>query len=181
MPKYDGDRLYSEALTNYEESYCQNRAAGMTQRESYKKAYINIDFSKWENQDNIDKRASRLETKQRIIKRLNELKELKKVKNFTNNQTEAEPFQIFENNPKKTMFYLLYNFMNDCKTEGKRADQFKAIESIAKMYNLYSDGSITNNQLNQIIIQAPDVNKAIESITDLVNQNKTKYIDVKPE
>ena len=59
--------------------------------------------------------------------------------------------------------------MNDCKLELKRAEQFKAIESIAKLYNLYSDGSITNNQLNQIIIQAPDVNKAIESITGLVN------------
>ena len=59
--------------------------------------------------------------------------------------------------------------MNDCKVELKRSDQFKAIESIAKLYNLYSDGSITNNQLNQIIIQAPDVNKAIESITGLVN------------
>jgi hypothetical protein len=59
--------------------------------------------------------------------------------------------------------------MNDCKLEGRRGDQFKAIESIAKMYNLFSDGNITNNQLNQIIIQAPDVNKAIESITGLVN------------
>ena len=118
----------------------------------------------------IDSRASQLEKKQRIVNRLNELRELEKMKQFGgDNQTEAEPFQIFENNPKKTMFYLLYNFMNDCKLEGRRGDQFKAIESIAKMYNLFSDGSITNNQLNQIIIQAPDVNKAIESITGLVN------------
>ena len=86
--------------------------------------------------------------------------------------TEAEPFQIFENNPKKTMFYLLYNFMNDCKTEGKRGDQFKAIESIAKMYNLFSDGNITNNQLNQIVINAPDVNSAINSIHALVNHQQ---------
>ena len=179
MPKYDGDRLYSEALTNYEEAYCKNRAAGMTQRESYKKAYINIDFSKWENQDNIDKRASRLETKQRIINRLNELKELKKLEEFNGNQTEAEPFQIFENNPKKNIFYLLYNFMTDCKSEGKRAEQFKAIESIAKLYNLYSDGNITNNQLNQIVINAPDVNSAINSIHALVNTSQIKQIQSK--
>ena len=168
MPKYDGDRLYSEALTNYEEAYCQNRAAGMTQYESYKKAYINIDVENLPRAT-IDNRTCKLEKKERIIKRLNELKELEKIKKFGDNQTAVEPFEIFENNPKKTMFYLLYNFMNDCKIELRRAEQFKAIESIAKLYNLYSDGQITNNQLNQIIIQAPDVNKAIESITGLVN------------
>lgn len=169
MPKYSGSLIYSEALTNYEEAYCKNRIKGLTQRESYKQAYINIDFTNWDV-NRIDSRASQLEKKQRIVNRLNELRELEKMKQFGgDNQTEAEPFQIFENNPKKTMFYMLYNFMNDCKLEGRRSDQFKAIESIAKMYNLFSDGSITNNQLNQIIIQAPDVNKAIESITGLVN------------
>ena len=176
MPKYDGSLIYSEALTNYEEAYCKNRVKGLTQRESYKQAYINIDFTNWDV-NRIDSRASQLEKKQRIVNRLNELRELEKMKQFGgDNQTETEPFQIFENNPKKTMFYMLYNFMNDCKLEGRRGDQFKAIESIAKMYNLFSDGNITNNQLNQIIIQAPDVNKAIESITGLVN---TKQITTK--
>lgn len=181
MPKYDGASIYyTETLTQYEQKYCEYRAAGIPQIESYKRAYINVDCEKM-SRDTIQTRCSKIEKKEKVIKRITELKELQKVKNFTDNQTEAEPFEVFENNPKKTMFYLLWNFMNDCKVELKRADQFKAIESIAKLYNLYSDGSITNNQLNQIIIQAPDVNKAIESITDLVNQNKNKYIDVKPE
>ena len=178
MPKYDGSLIYSEQLTNYEESYCQNRIAGMTQRESYKKAYINIDFTEW-NPNNIDKRASKLETKERIIKRLNELRELKKLEEFNGNQTQAEPFENFEKSPKRNIFYLLFNFMNDCKSEGKRAEQFKAIESIAKLYNLYSDGSITNNQLNQIVINAPDVNSAIDSIHNLVNKTAIKQIQTK--
>ena len=172
MPKYSGSLIYNEQLTNYEEAYCKNRIKGLKQRESYKQAYVNIDFTNWDV-GRIDSRASQLEKKQRIVNRLNELRELEKIKQFGgNNQTEAEPFQIFENNPKKTMFYLLYNFMNDCKLEGRRGDQFKAIESIAKMYNLFSDGNITNNQLNQIVINAPDVNSAINSIHALVNHQQ---------
>ena len=168
MPKYDGYKIYRESLTTFEESYCKLRAQGVTQQESYKQAYINVDCEKL-SPDTIRTRCYKIEKRDKVIKRIAELKELEKIRNFGDNQTAAEPFEIFENNPKKTMFYLLYNFMNDCKVELKRAEQFKAIESIAKLYNLYSDGSITNNQLNQLIIQAPDVNKAIESITGLVN------------
>lgn len=173
MPKYDGSLIYNEQLTNYEEAYCKNRVSGMTMYESYCKAYINVDCSKL-SRGTIDSRCQNIEKKERVIKRLNELRELENIKKFGDNQTEAEPFQIFENNPKKTMFYLFYNYMNDCKIESKRAEQFKAIEAIAKMFNLFSDGNITNNQLNQIIIQAPDVNKAIESITGLVNAKQIK-------
>lgn len=168
MPKYDGYKIYRESLTTFEESYCKLRAQGVTQQESYRRAYINVDCDKL-SPETIHTRCYKIEKRDKVIKRIAELKEIQKVKEFTDNQTQAEPFEVFENNPKKTMFYLLWNFMNDCKVELKRADQFKAIESIAKLYNLYSDGSITNNQLNQIIIQAPDVNKAIESITGLVN------------
>ena len=77
------------------------------------------------------------------------------------------------------MFYLLYNFMNDCKVELRRGEQFKAIEAIAKLFNLYNDGQITNNQLNQIVINAPDVNSAINSIHALVNNTGIKQIKSK--
>ena len=176
MPKYSGASIYyTETLTQYEQKYCEYRAAGTPQIESYKKAYINVDCEKM-SRDTIQTRCSKIEKKDKVIKRIAELKELEKIKNFGDNQTAAEPFEIFENNPKKTMFYLLYNFMNDCKVELKRAEQFKAIESIAKLYNLYSDGNITNNQLNQIVINAPDVNSAINSIHALVNTSQIKQI-----
>ena len=169
MPRRDGESLYSQSLTDYEEAYCINRVNNsMTQYESYCLAYKNLPCNEW-SRERVDKRASQLEKKERIVKRIAELKELKELKELTNNQTATEAIEIIENNPKHFIVKQLYDFMLGCKSEGKRADQFKAIEAIAKIYNLFSDGNITNNQLNQIIIQAPDVNKAIESITGLVN------------
>ena len=174
MPTYDGNEIYQDTLTKYEDLYCQYRILEqLPQVEAYKKAYFNVNCENLPY-ETIRTRCSKIEKRDKVIKRINELKELQKVKDFTDNQTQAEPFEIFENNPRKTLFYLLYNYMNDCKIELRRAEQFKAIESIAKMYNLFSDGSITNNQLNQIIIQAPDVTKAIESITGLVNAKQIK-------
>lgn len=179
MPKYSGSLIYNEQLTNYEEAYCRYRAIEkLSMYESYCKAYTNIPCREW-TRTAIDKRASKLETKERIAKRIAELKEVEQLKEVAGNQTAADPFEIFEQNPKKTMFKLLYDFMLDCKSETRRSDQFKAIEAIAKLYNLFSDGNITNNQLNQIVINAPDVNSAIDSIHALVNKTAIKQIQSK--
>lgn len=179
MPKYDGANIYNDTLTKYEDLYCQYRINdNMPQVEAYKKAYFNVNTENMPH-ETIRTRCVKIEKRDKVIKRINELRELKKVQDFNGNQTQAEAFEIFENNPKRNMFYLLYNFMNDCKTELKRSEQFKAIEAIAKLFNLYNDGQITNNQLNQIVINAPDVNSAINSIHALVNKEQIKQIQAK--
>lgn len=180
MPAYDGSNIYNEQLTNYEEAYCQFRAKGFTQVESYCQAYVNVN-TKELKKEVINARAYKIERKERVKKRLQELNTLNQIKNISNNQTQADNLEKIKNNPKDFFLVQIIDFIKECKYKEDRANQFKGLEAVAKVFNLFSDGSITNNQLNQIIIQAPDVNKAIESITGLVEQNKNKYIDVKPE
>lgn len=168
MPAYDGDRLYNEQLTNYEEAYCQERAKGLTQVESYCNAYVNVN-TKELSYDIISSRCYKIESKPRVKKRLEELNTLNQIKSISNNQTQADNLEKIKNNPRDFFLVQIIDFIKECKYKEDRANQFKGLEAVAKVFNLFSDGSITNNQLNQIIIQAPDVNKAIESITGLVN------------
>lgn len=168
MPAYDGANIYNEQLTNYEEAYCQERAKGLTQYESYCNAYVNVN-TKELSYDIISSRCYKLEKKPRVKKRLEELNTLNQIKSMSNNQTQAENLEKIKNNPKDFFLIQIIDFIKECKYKEDRANQFKGLEAVAKVFNLFNDGNITNNQLNQIIIQAPDVNKAIESITGLVN------------
>lgn len=175
MPKYDGANIYNEQLTNYEEAYCQERAKGLTQYESYCNAYINVN-TKELSYDVISSRCYKIEKKPRVKKRLEELNTLGQIKNITNNQTQAENLEKIKNNPRDFLLIQFYDFIKECKYKEDRANQFKGLEALAKLFNLYSDGSITNNQLNQIVINAPDVNSAIDSIHALVNTSQLKQI-----
>lgn len=168
MPAYDGANIYNEQLTNYEEAYCQERAKGLTQYESYCNAYVNVN-TKDLSYDIISSRCYKIEKKPRVKKRLEELNTLNQIKSLSNNQTQAENLEKIKNNPKDFFLVQIIDFIKECKYKEDRSNQFKGLEALAKVFNLFSDGNITNNQLNQIIIQAPDVNKAIESITGLVN------------
>ena len=70
------------------------------------------------------------------------------------------------------MLAQFMDFVRRCKSDDDKSNELKGLEAIAKLYNLYSDGNITNNQLNQIVINAPDVNSAINSIHALVNHQQ---------
>lgn len=178
MPKYDGALIYNEQLTNYEEAYCQYRAKGLTQVESYCQAYVNIN-TKELSKEVINARAYKIERKERVKKRLQELNTLGQIKNISNNQTQAENLEKIKNNPRDFLLIQFYDFIKECKYKEDRANQFKGLEALAKLFNLYSDGNITNNQLNQIVINAPDVNSAINSIHSLVNNTGIKQIKSK--
>lgn len=175
MPKYDGANIYNEQLTNYEENYCQERAKGLPQVESYCNAYINVN-TKELSYDIISSRCYKLEHKPRIKKRLEELNTLNQIKTLSNNQTQAEKLENIKNNPRDFLLIQFYEFIKECKYKEDRSNQFKGLEAMAKLFNLYSDGNITNNQLNQIVINAPDVNSAIDSIHALVNNTGIKQI-----
>ena len=58
-------------LTDKQEKYCQYRMQGMSQRQSYKKAYPNNNQS----DEQIDIQASKLERNNKVSTRLNQLRE----------------------------------------------------------------------------------------------------------
>ena len=163
MAQYDGASRYSNQLTLKEQLFCE---ACIVEGLNHKDAFLKI-YPEYKNAPNssIFSKIQKLEEKPKIKKRIAELEEVQKAKN----QTQGELINIFENDKRKYMLYQFIDFVRRCKSDDDKSNELKGLEAIAKLYNLYSDGSITNNQLNQIIIQAPDVNKAIESITGLVN------------
>lgn len=163
MAQYDGASRYSNQLTLKEQLFCE---ACIVEGLNHKDAFLKI-YPEYKNAPNssIFSKIQKLEEKPKIKKRIAELEEVQKAKN----QTQGELINIFENDKRKYMLCQFIDFVRRCKSDDDKSNELKGLEAIAKLYNLYSDGSITNNQLNQIIIQAPDVNKAIESITGLVN------------
>ena len=186
MPKYDGANCYNQRLTNYEEMYCQYRSQGQSRIDSYKKAYYNVDCTLL-NHNTIEQRTKRIEKKDKVIQRLAELKKIKEfeeneinkntlIKNENvgvgaDNQTPRTPYEIFKNNPKDFVIFETYQFLLDCKLSDDRANRLKAIETLAKLFNLYGENqNITNNQLNQIIINSKDINSAVDAIHQLVNK-----------
>ena len=163
MAQYDGASRYSNQLTLKEQLFCE---ACIVEGLNHKDAFLKI-YPEYKNALNssIFSKIQKLEEKPKIKKRIAELEEVQKAKN----QTKGELINIFENNKREYMLAQFIDFVRRCKQDDDKSNELKGLEAIAKLYNLYSDGNITNNQLNQIIIQAPDVNKAIESITGLVN------------
>lgn len=163
MAQYDGASRYSNQLTIKEQLFCE---ACIVEGLNHKDAFLKI-YPEYKNAPNssIFSKIQKMEEKPKIKKRIAELEEVQKAKN----QTKGELINIFENNKREYMLAQFIDFVRRCKQDDDKSNELKGLEAIAKLYNLYSDGSITNNQLNQIIIQAPDVNKAIESITGLVN------------
>lgn len=168
MAQYDGASRYSNQLTLKEQLFCE---ACIVEGLNHKDAFLKI-YPEYKNAPNssIFSKIQKLEEKPKIKKRIAELEEVQKAKN----QTQGELINIFENDKRKYMLIQFIDFVRRCKSDDDKSNELKGLEAIAKLYNLYSDGSITNNQLNQIIIQAPDVNKAIESITGLVNAKQIK-------
>jgi hypothetical protein len=170
LPNYEGATRYTSQLTMKENLFCEAIVIDeLTPNEAFFKVYPeSVSFSK----PVLYSRVQKMTQKEKIKKRIEELEEVKKAKN----QTRDEFVKTFENNKREYMLHQFIDFIKRCKQSDDRGNELKGLEAIAKLYNLYSDGNITNNQLNQIIIQAPDVNKAIESITGLVN---TKQISQK--
>ena len=163
MGQYDGASRYSNQLTIKEQLFCESCIVeGLNHKDAFLKVY-----PEYKNAPNssIFSKIQKLEEKPKIKKRIAELEEVQKAKN----QSKGELMNIFENNKLEYMLAQFIDFVRRCKQDDDKSNELKGLEAIAKLYNLYSDGNITNNQLNQIIIQAPDVNKAIESITGLVN------------
>lgn len=168
MAQYDGASRYSNQLTIKEQLFCE---ACIVEGLNHKDAFLKV-YPEYKNAPNssIFSKIQKLEEKPKIKKRIAELEEVQKAKN----QTKGELINIFENNKREYMLAQFIDFVRRCKQDDDKSNELKGLEAIAKLYNLYSDGNITNNQLNQIIIQAPDVNKAIESITGLVNAKQIK-------
>lgn len=170
MPNYSGATRYTSQLTMKENLFCEAIVIDeLTPNEAFFKVYPeSVTFSK----PVLYSRVQKMTQKEKIKKRIEELEEVKKAKN----QTRNEFVKTFENNKREYMLHQFIDFVKRCKQADDRGNELKGLEAIAKLYNLYSDGNITNNQLNQIVINAPDVNSAINSIHALVNNTGIKQI-----
>lgn len=166
MSKYDGASRYTTQLTVKEELFCQAVVNDeLTQIEAFKKAYPELAMLAT---DKIHNRLKKYTDKDKIKKRLEELQLVKDAKN----QTENKKIKIIEKNPKEFFLSNMTEFLYRCKNENDHANEFKALESIAKVFNLYNENNQTiDKQLNQIIINTKDVNQAIDAITQLSNGN----------
>ena len=173
MAHFDGASRYSTQLTIKEQLFCE---ACIVEGLNHKDAFLKV-YPEFKNAPNssIFSKIQKMEEKPKIRKRLAELQEVENAKN----QTRGEQVGIFENDKRKYMLAQFMDFVRRCKSDDDKSNELKGLEAIAKLYNLYSDGSITNNQLNQIVINAPDVNSAIDSIHALVNTNQLKQIKSK--
>ena len=173
MSKYDGANRYTSQLTVKENIFCEALVIDeLTPNEAFFKAYPEaVTFSK----PVLYSKVQKMTQKDKVARRIEELEEVKKAKN----QTRDEFILNFEKNKKEYLLTQFLDFIKRCKQSDDRNNELKGLEAIAKLYNLYSDGNITNNQLNQIVINAPDVNSAINSIHSLINKQAIKQIEPK--
>lgn len=166
MSKYDGASRYTNQLTIKENLFCEYFVnENLTQAEAFKKAYPELSQLP---SDKIWNRLKRYTDKDKIKKRIEELKAVKDAKN----QTENQKIILIENEPRKFFLANITEFLYKCKADDDRNNEFKALESIAKVFNLYGDNNAeAQKQINQIIINNNDVTLAIDAIQQLANNS----------